>query len=322
MDIKVDEKLAGMTVRELLQKRLGYSSNMIKKLKFSEGGILVDGHFVTVRHVLSLGEVISLAVEDKDEDVSPYTIPVDIPIEVIFEDEHMTAVNKPPFMPSHPSMGHRDDTVSNALAYRYRDRSYVFRPTNRLDRDTSGCMLTANTKSASYKLYRAMTEGKIRKTYIAVTDGVPEAKEGQLVSYMRRAPDSIIKREETTSDDPEGKLAVTEYRVLAHNGEHAAVMLSPITGRTHQLRVQLAGIGCPITGDDLYGTASALISRQALHSALTVLPHPETGETLSLVAPFHNDMSQLLKALFGEGAEEDILGELNVKIQESLKKDI
>ncbi|MBQ8524442.1 MAG: RluA family pseudouridine synthase [Clostridia bacterium] len=322
MDIKVDEKLAGMTVRELLQKRLGYSSNMIKKLKFSEGGILVDGHFVTVRHVLSIGEVLSLAVEDKDEDVSPYTIPVDIPIDVIFEDCHMTAVNKPPFMPSHPSMGHRDDTVSNALAYRYRDKSYVFRPTNRLDRDTSGCMLTANTKSASYKLYRAMTEGKIRKTYIAVTDGVPEAKEGQLVSYMRRAPDSIIKREETTSDDPEGKLALTEYRVLVHNGEHAAVMLSPITGRTHQLRVQLAGIGCPITGDDLYGTSSALINRQALHSALTVLPHPETGETLSLVAPFHNDMSQLLKALFGEGVEEDILGELNVKIQESLKKDI
>jgi len=322
MDIKVDEKLAGMTVRELLQKRLGYSSNMIKKLKFSEGGILVDGHFVTVRHVLSLGEVISLAVEDKDEDVSPYTIPVDIPIEVIFEDEHMTAVNKPPFMPSHPSMGHRDDTVSNALAYRYRDRSYVFRPTNRLDRDTSGCMLTANTKSASYKLYRAMTEGKIRKTYIAVTDGVPEAKEGQLVSYMRRAPDSIIKREETTSDDPEGKLAVTEYRVLAHNGEHAAVMLSPITGRTHQLRVQLAGIGCPISGDDLYGTSSALINRQALHSALTVLPHPETGETLALFAPFYSDMSKLFVSLFGEDTERAVIGEINVKIKESLQKDI
>ena len=322
MDIKVDEKLAGMTVRELLQKRLGYSSNMIKKLKFSEGGILVDGHFVTVRHVLSLGEVISLAVEDKDEDVSPYTIPVDIPIEVIFEDEHMTAVNKPPFMPSHPSMGHRDDTVSNALAFRYRHKNYVFRPTNRLDRDTSGCMLTANTKSASYKLYRAMTEGKIREIYVAVTDSVPTEREGKLVSYMRRCADSIIKREETTESDPEGKLAVTEYRVLAENGKNAVIMLSPITGRTHQLRVQLAGIGCPITGDDLYGAASPLIGRQALHSVLTVLPHPETGETLALFAPFHNDMSQLICSLFTNDTERAVIGEINDKIKESLQKDI
>lgn len=328
MDITVDRFISGLTVRQVLQKHLGYSSNMIKKLKFSEGGILVDGRFVTVRHVLALGEVLSLAVEDKDEDVSPYTIPVDIPIEVIFEDEHMTAVNKPPFMPTHPSMGHRDDTVSNALAYRYRDRSYVFRPANRLDRDTSGCMLTANTKSASYKLYRAMTEGKIRKTYIAVTDGVPEVKEGQLVSYMRRAPDSIIKREETDSADPEGKLALTKYRVLADNGEKAVIMLSPVTGRTHQLRVQLAGIGCPITGDDLYGNASPLISRQALHSALTVLPHPETGETLSLFAPFYRDMSDLVAALFGDEAEKAVFSELrkgmnaNVKTEESTEKDI
>ena len=322
MDIKVDSATAGITVRELLQKRLGYSSSMIKKLKFSEGGILVDGHFVTVRHVLAVGETLSLAVEDKESDVSPYTIPVEIPIEVIFEDEHMTAVNKPPFMPSHPSMGHRDDTVSNALAYRYRHKNYVFRPTNRLDRDTSGCMLTANTKSASYKLYRAMTEGEIRKTYVAVTDSVPEAPEGKLVSYMRRAADSIIKREETDESDPEGKLAVTEYRVICENGKNAIIMLSPITGRTHQLRVQLAGIGCPITGDDLYGSASELIDRQALHSALTCLPHPETGEPLALFAPFHNDMSKLMCGLFSEDTERAVIGEINDKIKESLQKDI
>ena len=320
MDITVDLSLSGLTVRDVLEKKLGYSSRMIKKLKFSEGGILVDGSFVTVRHLLSVGEVLSLAVEDKPCDVSPYTIPVELPIGIIFEDEHMTAVNKPPFMPSHPSLGHRYDTVSNALAYRYRHRSYVFRPANRLDRDTSGCMLTANTKSASYKLYRSMTDGKIKKTYIAVTDGVPETREGKLVSYIRRTADSIISREETTADDPEGKLAVTEYRVIADNGAHAAVMLSPQTGRTHQLRVQLAGIGCPITGDDLYGSASPLINRQALHSALTVLPHPESGEILSLVAPFPNDMSSLIAALFGEGAEETVYGVLNVKSQESIKE--
>ena len=168
MDILVDKDLAGLTVREYLTRRLGYSSAMIKKLKFSEGGILVNGSFVTVRYEMKEGDVLTLGVEDKEDDVSPYTVPVDIPIEVIYEDEYVTAVNKPAGMPAHPSHGHRDDTVSNALAFRYREKNYVFRPVNRLDRDTSGCMLTSNTRDASYKMYRAMTEGRIRKIYVAV----------------------------------------------------------------------------------------------------------------------------------------------------------
>lgn len=300
MDIIINKDLSGLCIREVLQKKLGYSSNIIKKLKFSEGGILVDGRFVTVRHVLNEGEVLSLAVEDKPNDVSPYTIPIELPIDVIFEDEHVTAVNKPADMPAHPSLGHKLDTVSNALAYRYKGGNYVFRPVNRLDRDTSGCMLTANSKVASYKMYRAMTEGKIRKTYLAVTDGCPDKMSGEIFSYMKREEGSIIKRVETTSDDPDGKEALTTYEVLFTNGKNAVVKLSPITGRTHQLRVQLAGIGCPITGDDMYGKPSEYISRQALHSWKTVFPHPETEENITVTAPLHEDMKKLINILFGE----------------------
>lgn len=313
MDITVDGSIAGRSVKELLTSKLGYSANMIKKLKFSENGILVDGRFVTVRHVLALGETLSLAVEDKASDVSPYTVPVQLPISVIFEDEYMTVVNKPPSMPSHPSLGHKTDTVANALAYRYKESNYVFRPVNRLDRDTSGCMLTANTRDAAYKLYRAMTEGRIKKTYIAVTDGTPRECEGVLTSYLRRVSDSIIMREETNEDDPEGKLAVTRYRVLISNGTNAVIKLEPLTGRTHQLRVQLSAIGCPITGDDMYGAASSAISRQALHSVRSVFPHPATGESIAVTAPLYNDMSRLFDSLFGEGAEEAVFGELNEK---------
>ena len=290
MDIIIDEALSGLCIRELLQKRLGYSSNIIKKLKFSEGGILVNGRFVTVRHVLSEGEVLSLAVEDKPDDVSPYTIPVELPIAVVFEDEHVTAVNKPADMPAHPSLGHKLDTVSNALAYRYRGENYVFRPVNRLDRDTSGCMLTANSKVASYKMYKAMTEGRIRKTYLAVTDGCPGSMSGELFSYMKWEEGSIIKRVETT------------YEVMFTNGKNAVIKLSPITGRTHQLRVQLAGIGCPITGDDMYGEASEHIGRQALHSWKTEFPHPATDENITVTAPIHEDMRKLIGTLFGENA--------------------
>ncbi len=297
MNIEITSAEAGITIREYLRGRLGYSSAMLKKLKFTDGGITVNGNFVTVRHVLKEGEVLSLMSEDREEDTSPYIIPVDIPIEVVFEDEHITAVNKPPMMPAHPSFGHREDTVANALSFRYKDEPYVFRPVNRLDRDTSGVMLTANTRLASYKMYRLMTEGKIHKTYVAVLDGVPDAPEGEIRSFMRRKEGSVVEREECAENDG-GKLAVTKYRVLLSAGEHSVVLASPITGRTHQLRVQFAGIGCPITGDTMYGKGSGIIARQALHAVMTEFPHPMTGEMTQLRADIPVDIEKLMIHLF------------------------
>lgn len=303
MNITVTPDIAGITIREYLRGRLGYSSAMLKKLKFTEGGITVNGHFVTVRHVLSEGEVLSLLSEDREEDTSPYIIPSDVKIEIVYEDEHITAVNKPPFMPAHPSHGHRDDTVANALAARYTGAPYVFRPVNRLDRDTSGVMLTANSRLASYKMYRLMTEGKINKRYIAVLDGVPSEKCGRIESYMRRREGSIVEREECPAD-ADGKYALTEYRVIYDNGIYSIVVASPITGRTHQLRVQFAGIGCPITGDSMYGSESELINRQALHAFITEFPYPMTGENLSLCANVPEDICELVLRVFEMTAEE------------------
>ncbi len=296
MDIRIGDAYAGKTIREVLFRDLGYSVNLIKKLKFSDGGILVNGEWVTVRHVLEKGDVLTLGVEDREADVSPYIIPADLPIGILFEDEAVTAVNKPVGMPSHPSHGHRLDTVANALAYRYSERVYVFRPVNRLDRDTSGCMLTSNTKDASYKMYAAMVDGRIRKQYLAVTDGVPAEPEGTIRSWLRRREGSVIEREECGEEDPGAKPAVTEYRVLGRTDGRALLLCSPLTGRTHQIRVQLAGIGCPITGDTLYGMPSPLIGRHALHSFRTVFPHPYTGEELTVTAPLPDDMERLIGA--------------------------
>ncbi len=304
MTIEVTSEIAGITIREYLRGRLGYSSAMLKKLKFTEGGITVNGKFVTVRHVLAEGEMLSLMSEDRDDDVSPYIIPYDLPIEVVYEDSHITVVNKLPYMPAHPSFGHRDDTVANALAFRYKDTPYVFRPVNRLDRDTSGVMLTANTRLASYKMYRLMTEGKIRKSYIAVLDGVPESPCGEIRSFMRRKEGSVVEREECSESDG-GKIAVTEYKVLFSNDSRAIVLASPITGRTHQLRVQFAGIGCPITGDTMYGHESDVITRQSLHAVKTEFPHPENGESLVLYAKLPEDICGLIKVYFGDGVTID-----------------
>ena len=306
MEITVDERLAGRTVRDVLTRELGFSSNLIKRLKFSENGILVDGAFVTVRHELAPGEVLSLATEDREEDVSPYLVPVDLPVEILYEDEWITAVNKPPDMPAHPSQGHRLDTLANALAWRYRGRIYVFRPVNRLDRNTSGCMLTSNTRDASYKMYSALRGGLIRKEYVAVLDGIPREKAGTIRTYMRRKPGSVIEREECPPDAEGAKEAVTEYRVAAEAEGRAVVLASPITGRTHQLRVQFAGIGCPVTGDSLYGSASPMIARHALHSLRTSFPHPDTGRRMEVSAPLPADMRRLLCAL-GLSCGEEIL---------------
>ncbi len=297
MNILIENNYEGKLIREVLFKDLGYSVNLIKKLKFSPDGIKVNGEWVTVRYQLKKGDILTLAVEDKPEDVSPYIIPVDLPLEVIYEDEFVTAINKPYNMPSHPSLGHKLDTVANALAHRYSDRTYVFRPVNRLDRDTSGCMLTANTKDASYKMYTSMVEGKIRKSYIAVIDGIMPEREGVLRSFMHRRDESIVEREECAEDAPGAKPAVTSYRTLTDNGRQSIVLASPLTGRTHQIRIHFASRGFPIIGDSLYGTESPHIARHALHSWRTVFPHPVTGEEITALAPIPDDILSLTSAL-------------------------
>ena len=264
----------------------------------------MNGEFRTVRCELREGDTLSLAVEDAPGDVSPYTLPADLPLDVLFEDEWVTAVNKPAGMPAHPSHGHRLDTVSNALAFRYSDRYYVFRPVNRLDRDTSGCMLTSNSRDASYKMYEAMTAGKIKKTYIAVADGIFGEKEGRIDAPVARSQTSII----TRRVDPSGKPASTGYRVIAEGDGRSLLVLRPLTGRTHQIRVHLSHIGHPVTGDDMYGTRSEAIGRQALHCVLTSFPHPATGETETVFAPLFPDMEELIKTDFPDvDLKEEIL---------------
>ena len=300
MDILIDNNYEGKLIREVLKNDLGYSVNLIKKLKFSENGILVNGQWVTVRYELKRGDVLSLAVEDKPEDVSPYIIPAELELPVVYEDEWVTAVNKPYNMPSHPSLGHQLDTVANALAYRYADKTYVFRPVNRLDRDTSGCMLTSNTRDASFKMYTAMVEGRIHKTYLAVLDSIPEKREGFIDSFMHRKAESIIEREECPSDAPDAKRALSAYRVLCDNGVQCIAAASPITGRTHQLRVHFAHLGHPIIGDDIYGTANEIIPRHALHAYSLSLPLPYGDKITTFVSMPPEDMQNAFNLLSGK----------------------
>ena len=297
MQIKITSEHHGRILRAFLQKELALSTKMLKHLKFSEDGITVNGRRVTVRYVLQEGDLLSLALED--EEAAPIE-PVNLPIEILYEDEHLVVPSKPADMPTHPSHDHYGDTVANALAYRYASLGipFVFRPINRLDRNTSGLLLIARNRVAAGRMSDAMRNGEIRKAYWAILDGVVENDDGVIDACLHRTAASIIVREVCSPDTPDADRALTKYTVLARGKTHTLVLAKPITGRTHQLRVHFAHIGHPITGDNLYGTVSPLIARHALHARELTFPHPANGESLHITAPLPPDMAALMAELF------------------------
>lgn len=302
MILTISELWNEQTVSDFL-KGVGYSHKAISRLKRLEHGILLNGVRVTVRAVLHTGDALSLAVEDQPEEQNPYMEPVDLPLSILYEDEGILAVNKPPFMPTHPSMGHTGDTLANAVAfYLGKDGNpFIFRATNRLDRDTSGVVLLAKDRFTAACLAGAMEAGKIRKTYLALLCGSLADDSGEINAAIRRKEASIITREVISAAEgdplPEGaQPALTRFEVVERYKGYTLVRAFPKTGRTHQLRVHFAYIGHPIVGDTLYGTAHETLTRQALHAETLTFPHPD-GRVMTVTAPLPDDLQNLLKEL-------------------------
>ena len=286
---------AGRSVKDILERKMNVSARMLALLKRREDGITVNGKRVTVRFVLSVGDRLVLSLGE--EKVNDGVVPVDIPLDIIFENDDMVVVNKPPYMPTHQSHGHTDDTLANALAFRYRDGgAFIFRAVNRLDRNTSGTVLVARNKYSSGILCSLMKERKIKKTYYAILDGIPDEDSGVIDTYIRRREQSIIFRCVCSAEDEGAERAITEYRVIGKGKAHSLVRFVPHTGRTHQLRVHSAYLGCPIMGDGLYGAESDMISRHALHAAEMIIPN-SNEEEITFCAPMPQDMSELIRDL-------------------------
>ena len=304
-----------MTVLQILKSVICLSGGMIRHIKFLDDGILLNGERVTVRATVREGDILELNTSGGEEGsgIAPY----DLPLKIAYEDCDLVVPDKPPYMPTHPSHGHYSDTVANALAHRYREscEPYVFRPVNRLDRNTSGLLIIARNRVAAGRLTKSMTEKRIHKEYIAVLDGSLPNDEGEIETYMRRTAESIIVREVCDMEDG-ADFALTRYKVLARNEENTVVLAEPVTGRTHQLRVHFASLGCPIVGDDLYGSRSEYISRHALHAARLTFPHPADGREIELLSPLHEDMTYLIKKLF---SYEDIENEIQKRLGEPRK---
>ena len=303
MQIHITTKHHGILLRQYLRGELKLSSKMIKHLKFCEDGILVNGENATVRRVLFAGDLLTLALEDTE---SAPIEPVDLPIEILYEDDDLVIPSKPADMPTHPSHDHYGDTVANALAFRYAKGGipFVFRPINRLDRNTSGLLLVARNRPAAGRLTASMQRGEIRKSYLAILDGEMTESDGVIDACLHRTAESIILREVCSPDAPDADTARTEYTVLSRANGHTLVEARPITGRTHQLRVHFAHIGHPITGDDLYGTPSPYITRHALHAHTLSFPHPADGRRITIQAPLASDFARAMQQLMLKGDPE------------------
>ena len=282
MIIYITDEYEGRLLRSYLKLTLGLSTAVLAKLKNHEQGILVNGERVTVRYVLHAGDCLELWDRDTTETASEHVIPVHLPLDVLYEDDHVIALNKPADMPTHPSHGHLEDTLGNALAYRYAasNEPFVFRPLGRLDRNTSGVVVAGKTRAASGCLGRSLKEGMVVKRYIALLSGeMPvDGDVHTLIAPIYRPDERGICRAVGTSDTPGAVYAETRYRVLDAGDGLSLVLCRPITGRTHQLRVHLSHLGHPILGDDLYGTTSPLIGRHALHALSLSVPMPFTGK--------------------------------------------
>lgn len=307
VNITNDHPFCGKTVLDYI-KSLSLSSKMVKYLKYRENGITVDGTQVTVRHILRDGEILRLAFEDTQS--SETATPSNIPIDIVYEDDSIVVVNKPPFMPTHPSHGHHHDTLANALAYYYSLRGvpFVFRPINRLDRNTSGLVIVAKNKISAAKMTEYMKEHSIKKSYIALLKGALNPS-GETVTlngeelyvidkHLHRTEKSIIVREVCSPDAPDADRAITYYKILRKNNECTAVEAFPQTGRTHQLRVHFASLGNPIIGDDLYGCDDPFIDRHALHAYALEFPSPDGESILRLSAPLPSDILNVQNKYF------------------------
>jgi len=305
LTLPITPALAGKDVNTLLRKELKLSGSSVRRAKTLPDGILLDGQPVFTNARAGEGQTLSVFVGDTV--LSEQIEPVAGPLDILYEDEDLLLINKDGRTPVHPSQGHHGDTLANFLMAYYEQIGLraAFHPVNRLDRGTSGLMAVAKHPHAHELLQQQLQDGRLTRTYLAVCEGVPEPLAGVVDAPIAREPGSVLRR----MVSPEGAAARTHYEVLEQANGRALVRLRLETGRTHQIRVHMTHLGCPLVGDFLYGEETQeLPDRFALHSASIRLFQPITGEELSLTSPLPPDLASLLP-----GKRLPLIGELGAK---------
>ena len=286
---KIEPEFAGYTIEKYLKQKK-YSHGCLVFLKKTEEGIKRNGAWAYTRDKLDAGDVLEILFAE--EDSSENIVPVEMKLDIVYEDEDILVINKSADTPIHPSQGNYDNSLANGVKHYYESQgeSFVFRCINRLDRDTTGLVVIAKNMLSSAALNAAMVNREIHRTYLAVVKGeLPE--KGTIDFPIARKDGSTVER---CVDMSGGEYAVTHFECVEKNEKYSLAKIWLETGRTHQIRVHMNAIGHPLPGDFLYHNDRSEIGRQALHSWRLEFRHPVTGETMRFEQPLPEDMRNLL----------------------------
>ena len=290
----ITETEAARTVKGFLKLR-GYSTRSLIELKKYPGSILVNQVPVHVNHPLQPGDMLTVCIAE--EKSSEKILPVELPLDIVYEDEDLLVINKPAGMPIHPSMNHYENSLANALAFYFakQGKDFVFRCVNRLDKDTSGLTVVAKHFVSAGILSDMISDKSISgftREYLAIVRGNVAPPSGTINAPIGRKEGSFLERQ---IDWEKGEQAITHYRVMAEKNGHSLVSLTLDTGRTHQIRVHMKYLGFPLIGDHLYHPDMERISRQALHSHRLCFTHPITGTAMDFTSPLPEDMANIIR---------------------------
>lgn len=317
----------GWILKTILQKRMNISRKLVSRLKQTEEGIMLNGERVYISVPVRNGDRVEIRMEqESSEDILPQPIPFDI----LYEDDHLLVVNKESGRIVHPTHGHYTNTLANGVVYYWieQGKSYRFRPVHRLDQETTGVLVIAKNPYVHQHISEQMSQGKVDKKYIAIVHGVPNPSEGVVDGPIDRDPLEPHRRIVT----PAGYSSLTRYWLLERYHDASMLQLKLETGRTHQIRVHMTSIGCPLIGDSFYRHSvyhemdvdraiteiedptiaenevvrlDQLMGRQALHASELSFVHPILHEMMTFTAPLPFDMETLRKQLIQHPVEEE-----------------
>lgn len=282
---QITENEQGTTVLDFLRKK-GFSRHILSSMKADKEALIRNGQRIGGREQLLTGDHFRVRLlETVDSDG---IVPVSMPLSILYEDEDILIINKPADMPVHPSIGNYTNTLANGVAAYLdaKDEHSPFRCINRLDRDTSGALILAKNAFSAAVLSTQMRNRQIRRTYLAVVEGITPPN-GTISAPISRVDDSVIERH---VDFLRGEPAVTHYERLEVKNEHSLLEIHLETGRTHQIRVHMGYIGHPLPADYLYHPVYDCFKRQPLHSLQLEFRHPVTDKPMCLLAPVSEDM--------------------------------
>jgi 23S rRNA pseudouridine1911/1915/1917 synthase len=315
IDLSVKRKVEGSRLDQYLVAAFpGFSRSVFQKV-IDAGAVLVNDAPVKASHKVRAGDHIRVWLPEPAHEIP---VPEDIPLSILYEDEFLAVINKPHDMVVHPAKGHWSGTLVNALQFHFGQLSRVtgdYRPgiVHRLDRDTSGVILVAKDEMTHRDLSAQFEHRKVFKEYTAITAGVLDRDSDYIEGRIIRHPRDRVKMA-VTDDEDDGKEACSYYEVAERFRGYTLVRVNPRTGRTHQIRVHLASVGCPVLADKIYSgrdclrlsdlvpgleeTADELLMpRQALHASRLRFFHPRLREMIEAEAPLPAEFEKTLGAL-------------------------